>query len=467
LTAVFALVTRLHHSARRGRLAVERSAASLLASVRGQSKPRVLATACWRFPIYSQSFVYQELAALAQSGVALRFLYSELARDTPLPAAFAPVWKGRRPHVPTVPTDEADLRHFRKLLPERVEGLTMQIANASGLSRAEVEAHEHFRQAFGFARLVEAYRPDYLHSYFFYERTLFTLVASQLLDIPRGVSCYADHQLRDYPLKVVALHLRTCDLVIATSRRIAGELQAIEPALDPARVLVKPNGVATDRFPVSRRRESVPDGSPLRLASVSRIAEKKGLLYLVDAVTELRRRGIAVELVIGGAADDDAGSMAYANALEARAAAPELDGAVRLVGRLDHAGMLQVLDWADVFVAPYVETEHGDKDGIPTALLEAMATGISVVATDAGSITEVLRDQESGLLVPQRDPLALADALLRLRRDDAQRIRLGGAAARVARERFDVGSSEPAFHARVRSILRMRAAARAAGSRTP
>ena len=74
-------------------------------------------------------------------------------------------------------------------------------------------------QAFAFARCADAYAPDYLHSYFFYEGTLFALVASMLLDIPRGVSCYADHMLDDYALKVVGLHLRQTSLVIATSQR--------------------------------------------------------------------------------------------------------------------------------------------------------------------------------------------------------------------------------------------------------
>ncbi len=98
--------------------------------------------------------------------------------------------------------------------------------------------------------MVEAYRPEYLHSYFFYDRSLMALVAGYLLDIPRGVSCYADHLLKDYELKVVPLHLELCGIVIATSERIKQELLEIAPQTDPNRILVKPNGIDTECFPV-------------------------------------------------------------------------------------------------------------------------------------------------------------------------------------------------------------------------
>jgi colanic acid/amylovoran biosynthesis glycosyltransferase len=97
--------------------------------------------------------------------------------------------------------------------------------------------------------MVEAHRPEYLHSYFFYDRSLMALVAGYLLDIPRGVSCYADHLLKDYELKVVPLHSEQCNIIIVTSERIKQELSGIAPKTDPLRILVKPNGIDTECFP--------------------------------------------------------------------------------------------------------------------------------------------------------------------------------------------------------------------------
>ncbi len=76
-----------------------------------------------------------------------------------------------------------------------------------------------------------------------------------------------------------------------------------------------------------------------------------------------------------------------------------LGGDVTLRGDLPAEGVRAALAAAHLFVAPYVETEQGDKDGIPTAVLEAMATGLAVVATRSGSIPEVVIDGVNGRLV--------------------------------------------------------------------
>src|SRR5262249_20652517 len=142
---------------------------------------------------------------------------------------------------------EADYVYYRQKLPNKVEALVEKLCRASGLSSGELREHYHFRQAFSYTRMVELFRPDYLHSYFFYEGTLFTLFASYLLDIPRGVSCYADHLLSDYVLKVVPLHLEQCSIAVATSHRIKRELMCIAPHLASEKIVVKPNAINADR----------------------------------------------------------------------------------------------------------------------------------------------------------------------------------------------------------------------------
>jgi glycosyltransferase involved in cell wall biosynthesis len=341
--------------------------------------PRVLGTACWRFPIYSQSFVYQELTQLLHQGYDLKFLYSELERRDRLPAQFEALWRGRRRMFLTPSGHEADVEHYRSRMPDRVEALVQLLCAASGLTRPELERHQHFRQSFSFARLVEAFQPRYLHSYFFYEGTLFTFVASYLLRIPRGVSCYSDHLLQDYDLKVVALHLRHCALVVATSQRIKRELLQMAPGLDADRVLVKPNAINASRFPIAERRDPAA-GEPYRLVSVCRLDPKKGLAYLVRAVRILRDQGLNVEAhIVGGVDSDQPASADYARELEADVRALDLTRWVHLEGRRTEAEVSGFLQRSHLFVAPFVEMPSGDKDGIPTTLLEAMSTGQAAV----------------------------------------------------------------------------------------
>jgi colanic acid/amylovoran biosynthesis glycosyltransferase len=411
----------------------------------------VVSTACWEFPIYSQTFVYQELAELARHGFNLKFLYSKLNPRSHLPPQFSPVWRSRRKLVLHDAVCERDYQHYRERMPRKVEDLVEKVCCASGISPGELRNHHHFKQAFAFTRTVEACRPDYLHSYFFYEGTLFTLFASYLLDIPRGVSCYADHMLQDYALKLVPLHLEQCGLVIATSARIKRELTEIAPHADPDRILVKPNAIDAGRFPAIEREEPAV-GQPFRLACVSRIEPKKGILYLVDAVHYLLSRKIDLSVHVLGGVDDNEVCRNYAQAVKKRIEELGVGHAFHLEGRRSGPEIRQFLERSHVFVAPFVETESGDKDGIPTSLLEAMATGLPAVATDAGSITEVIEDACDGVIVPQRDGEALGKAIAGLLGNPQRRRRMAEQAADKIRRCFDIRVCERLFHDRIRRL---------------
>jgi glycosyltransferase involved in cell wall biosynthesis len=438
-----------YHAFQLMRMRGERRAGSLLS---GGKCIRVAATACWAFPIYSQTFVYQELAQVMRRGFDLRFLYSSLNPRSHLPAQFSSLWQAKRKLVLENRVYEGDYAYFLRKSPERVQSLVDRLCQASGLSADDLRNHYHFKQAFSFTRMVEAYRPDYLHSYFFYEGTLFTLFASHLLDIPRGVSCYADHLLDDYVFKVVPLHLEQCSVVVATSHRIKKELMGIAPHVDPEKIVVKPNAINSKRFPVAIRKDPG-SGQPFRLVCVCRIEPKKGTLYLVEAIRHLLDRKLNVAVHLLGGVDENAASKDYAQAVEARIRELHVEDAVRLEGRKSEAEIRQFLTDAQLFVAPFVETETGDKDGIPTALLEAMATGIPTVATDAGSITEVIDDGKDGVIVPQRDSMRLAAAIEELLLDPARRERLGAQAGVKIREHFDVDVCERWFHDRIRKVV--------------
>ncbi len=438
-------------------LRVRLRAESRFSSWRPKGQPRVLATACGPFPIYSQTFVYQEVYALAERGFNVRFSYSALEDRSGLGPRYARLWRVKRRLLLTSRLRHDDYRFYQKRMPAKVEALTRAICEASGLSRATVLEHDHFLQAFSFARMAAAWRPDYLHSYFFYEQTLFSLVAASLLDIPRGVTCYADHMLDDYPLKLVALNVTTCDVVVATSRRIKAELEAIAGGVSRPNVLVKPNAIDTRVFE-SAPRDRAQTGLRPYLVSVCRVEPKKGLSYLVEAVSLLRKAGVDVELHHVGAPDAHMPARrACAKELEAQVARLGLGSAVYFEGRRTGEEVRQFLARADVFVAPFVELENGDKDGISTAVLEAMAAQCAIVATDAGSTTEAIDSGENGLIVAQRNAEQLASAIRTILSDPELATRLGRSARDKAVREFDVAHCEERFHERIRHAIARRA----------
>ena len=119
-----------------------------------------------------------------------------------------------------------------------------------------------------------------------------------------------------------------------------------------------------------------------------------------------------------------------------------------------------ILQRSRAFVAPYVEVSSGDKDGIPTAMLEALASKLPVVTTDSGSILEVVRDGVEGFVTPQRDSAAFAAALQRLIEDPALEARMAGAARQRFDREFDILVTEKRLHERIRGFLDRKSAAR-------
>jgi glycosyltransferase involved in cell wall biosynthesis len=161
-----------------------------------------------------------------------------------------------------------------------------------------------------------------------------------------------------------------------------------------------------------------PDTQGLRLLCVARFVETKGLDTLVAACGLLRDRGLAFRL-------DVFGDGPLRPALEAQIARLGLAEHVVLPGHISQEEVACRMRACHLFVMPCRQDRVGDMDGIPTVFMEAMATGRPVVSCALSGIPELVRDEETGLLVPPDDPGALADAIARLAANPEERLRLG------------------------------------------
>jgi glycosyltransferase involved in cell wall biosynthesis len=141
--------------------------------------------------------------------------------------------------------------------------------------------------------------------------------------------------------------------------------------------------------------------------AVGRLIEKKGFTDLIRACSLLRAEGSVFRCRIVGKGE-------LAAKLRALIAELGLDHQVELTGPIPREELLAVYERASVVVAPCVIGTDGNRDGLPTVLIEAMALGVPVVATDVTGIPELVRNERTGLLVPQHDPEALAAAIRRV-----------------------------------------------------
>jgi glycosyltransferase involved in cell wall biosynthesis len=181
------------------------------------------------------------------------------------------------------------------------------------------------------------------------------------------------------------------------------------------RVHVVPNAVDLRRL--GEPRKGRPEAGPI--LAVCRLVEKKGLPDLIRACGLLGERGLHPELhVVGGGPLRDV--------LEELA--DRVGATVAFHGPQRHEQVLERYRRAALFCLPCVVSSTGDRDGLPTSVLEAMALGVAVVTTAVGGLREVVVDGKTGLVVPERDPVALADALARLLLDRrlAERLAAGG-----------------------------------------
>jgi glycosyltransferase involved in cell wall biosynthesis len=173
-------------------------------------------------------------------------------------------------------------------------------------------------------------------------------------------------------------------------------------------------------------------GSGAGFLFVGRFVEKKGVPVLIEAFRLLAERGIILPLTLVGDGPLRAG-------LEELAAG--LPG-VRFAGWLPQAEVRRAMGASLALVVPSVTAAGGDAEGLPNVVLEAMAAAVPVIGTDHAGIAEAIVDGETGFVVPERDPQALAEALARIAADPGLRARLAAAGRRRAEIEFSaVGQS--------------------------
>lgn len=184
-----------------------------------------------------------------------------------------------------------------------------------------------------------------------------------------------------------------------------------------------------DDLDVTTSAIDMPD-TPLLLC-VGTLHEVKGQQHLIRAVAEVVRRGRPVRLELIGDGTDRP-------ALEQIITDLRLDDCVALVGSLPHASVLERYRSAAIVIAPSVPSRDGRKEGIPTVLIEAMALGANVLASDLAGISELVEHEVTGLLTPPGDAAAIADAIERLLDDPALARRLREAASARILDEYDL-----------------------------
>jgi colanic acid/amylovoran biosynthesis glycosyltransferase len=256
-------------------------------------------------------------------------------------------------------------------------------------------------------RRLAAERPfDVVHCHYGYMGLRYR-VAARLWRAPLVVSFYG-HDVSAFPRErgrgVYAPLFREASAVASLSAHMDGRLRAL--GCRAALLRRVPLAVDPDEFRAPARPRPTAGGA-VRLLTVARLTEKKGIAYALRALAAVAGAHPAVRY-------DVVGDGPLRGELEVLAGQLGVGDRVRFLGARDGAYVRDAMRAADLFVLPSVTAADGDEEGTPTVLLEAASCGLPVLATRHAGIPELVLEGRSALLVPERDAGALAHALRRL-----------------------------------------------------
>lgn len=386
------------------------------------SLPRTAYVTLW-FPKPSETFVVSEVAALRQAGlpVSVHSLYGPLKNANAMLLADVPVERLGLAALPRI------LLAFLASLAQRpwrtlsLVGLTL-LSPGGGFEKYG----ENLLAVFCGFRLARRFRQlgiEHVHATWANGSATAAWCAASLLGIPFSFSARAGDV--HPPDGLLARKLRLAAFARVDSAYNLPHLRALVPGSpDTVRLVYNARTLA----PAAEA--PVPMGRPLQLLAAGRFVETKGFQHLVEALALLRAEGLDARLTL-------AGDGPWRARLKAAVERLGLSDYVQFPGFIPHEGMPALLRAADMLVMPSIRRPNGDSDGLPTVIVEALLHRLPVVATNVASIPDVVRHGETGLLAPEGDPAALAQAIARMAADRGAALDMAARGRELALHLFD------------------------------
>jgi len=369
-----------------------------------------------RFPVATETFILNELRQVLRQGMDYHLFTFRL--DSHM-AASAPYNE--------VPARQLPASHSPEAIAAFIACLGTSPALISRIIRQRwcKRAH-HLLQAAWLAKWCIRNDIGHIHAHYAYHSTSAARVVSALTGITYSFTAHANDIFKSS--WQMGEKIRE-SLFCATCTGYNRDYLIKGCAADfPEKVHRVYHGIDTSLF---RPPEIRPRTDELKLVTVARLREKKGLDFLIRAAGELSARSVPFQLHIVGSGPDR-------QRLEALTQELGVTDRVRFTGALPHPQVKEMLADADLFVLPSIIASDGSRDGIPNVILEAMAMELPVVSTDVSAIPEAVVHQETGILIPPQESQALADAIMHLWRHPEKRSRLGKKGRKRVEQLFEL-----------------------------
>lgn len=389
-------------------------------------RPRV-AYIMSRFPRLTETFVLSEILALEEQGIDVQ-LYPLLREraDVVQPETLALVSRARYQPFISLAILRSNLTLLRRRPGAYFRALASVVRGTWGSLNFLVGGLAIFPKVAHNALDMERRGISHVHCHFANHPALAGFIIRRLAGIPysftaHGSDLHVDRHMLDRKVAEAAFVVAISDynrrlIVEECGGRWTEKIEVIHC------------GVRTDRFRPTADRVAA---DRLAVACIGTLHEVKGQIYLLEACRLLADAGLSLTCHLVGDGPDRP-------MLERRAVAWGLDGSIRFEGSKTHDEINRLLAKIDVLVTPSVPTRSGKREGIPVVLMEAMSSGIPVIASDLSGIPELVIDGKTGLLVPPGDARQIAAAIRRIHEDPELRRCFAHAGRAKVVEEFDV-----------------------------
>ncbi|MEG2173107.1 MAG: glycosyltransferase [Desulfovibrionaceae bacterium] len=364
------------------------------------------------FPLASETFIFREVVQLRQRGLPIHVytLYGPALKgcSEEMRAYDGPVTHlGMRHILSVLAAFGRALRHnFSGTWALMREGLFRRLRSWETLAENSI----CFLEGFYLAELCQKDGIERIHSPWGNGSGTAAWVASRVSGIPLIITGRAGDIYP--PDGILREKLRDCLSIRTNNAANVNYLRSFCPAGEEYKVQLVYNCLTFRQ----RQASTVPMIAPYKLLAVGRFVRTKGFHILFTALARLKREGFPFHLTLVG------GGGFQGPSLRAQCKRLHLQDDVTMPGFVPNDQLMQYMATHDMMVVPCVITSTGDRDGIPNVIMEALSSGLPVIATNVSGIGEVVRDGDTGLIVPQQDPVALAEAIQRMAQDrDAAR----------------------------------------------
>ncbi|ABR73440.1 colanic acid biosynthesis glycosyltransferase WcaL [Actinobacillus succinogenes] len=359
-----------------------------------QSSPLYIGYVLKRYPRFSETFVVNEILAHERAGTKIDIFALGPVQET----HFQDVISQVRAPVYRL-TDKQ--RNAESLWALFRNGFAQLPDFAGKLSKATGSIHE-VAQAIQIALEIQKNGIQHLHAHFGTQAATVARQAAIFAGIGYTFTAHAKDIYYQYEESTeLAAKMRDSSATVTVSDYNLAYLRE-QYGEDASKVVRIYNGMDLNKFPYLPYIRRKP-----HILAVGRLVAKKGFHILLEALALLKQQKIDMSCTLVGAG-------ILQTKLEEQIKALAIEDVVSMVGPMPQQDIIRIMQQANMVVAPCVISDDGDRDGLPTVLLESMALGTPVISTQVAGIPELVKDNETGLCVTSQNPQLLADAIKRL-----------------------------------------------------